>query len=152
MLCAKSAFAMFVLVGSVLAADPVLGTWKLNLAKSNYSPGPAPKSQTRIYEAHPEGVKVTIKTIHVDGQSTSIQHRVNYDGKEHPLTGSSQADAIALEKIDDYTSEATLKHADKVIGTNRRSISTDGKTMTITYQGTDSRNRPVKNTAVYEKR
>jgi len=101
---------------TVWAADPVLGTWNLNLAKSTYKPGPAPKSQTRIYEAHPQGVKVTIKTIDAEGKSTSIEHPVNYDGKEHPVTGSSQTDAIALEKIDEYTSEATLKHAGKVIG------------------------------------
>ena len=135
---------------TVWAADPVLGIWNLNVAKSNYRPGPAPKSQTRIYEEHPEGIKVTIKTVHADGKSTSVEHPVNYDGKEHPVTGSSQTDAIALEKVDEYTSEATLKHAGKVIGTNRRSISRDGRTMTIDYEGTDQRGA-VKNKAVYDK-
>ena len=135
---------------NVWAADPVLGIWNLNVAKSTYKPGPAPKSQTRIYEAHPEGIKVTIKTIHADGKSTSVEHPVNYDGKEHPITGSSQSDAIVLEKVDEYTSEATLKHAGKVIGTNRRSISKDRQTMTITYEGADQRGA-VKNTAVYDK-
>jgi hypothetical protein len=80
-----------------------------------------------------------------------VQHPLNYDGKEHPVTGSSTADAIALAKIDEYTSEAVLKHASIVVGTNRRVVSKDGKTMTITYQGTDARGRPVKNTAEYEK-
>jgi hypothetical protein len=135
----------------VWAADPVLGTWKLNLEKSSYSPGPAPKSQLRTYEASQEGIRVTIKTTLADGQSTSVQHPVNYDGKEHPIVGSSQSDAIALQKIDDYTSEAILKHASKVIGTNRRVMSKDGKTMTITFQGTDRRGRQVNNIAVYEK-
>ena len=133
-----------------LAADPVLGTWKLNLEKSSYRPGPAPKSQTRIYEADPEGIKVTIKTVMADGHSTTVQHPVNYDGKVHVITGSNQSDAIALKKVDDYTSEAILKHADKVIGTNRRVVSTDGRTMTITFQGTDSRGA-VNNSAAYEK-
>ena len=35
----------------VIAADNNVGTWKLNLAKSKYSPGPAPKSQTLKIEA-----------------------------------------------------------------------------------------------------
>ena len=108
------------------------------------------KSQKRTYEAHPEGVKVTIKTIHADGKTTSVEHPLNYDGKEHPVTGSTQTDSIALQKIDEYTSEAILKHAGKVIGTNRRSISKDRQTMTITYEGTDQRGA-VKNTAVYDK-
>jgi hypothetical protein len=38
-----------VLAGTMLAqpTDPQVGTWKLNLAKSKYSPGPAPKSATK---------------------------------------------------------------------------------------------------------
>ena len=133
------------------AAEPVLGTWKLNLEKSRYVPGPLPRSQTRVYEARPDGIKVTIKTVDAEGRKTSVEHPVNYDGKEHPLSGPSQASAIVLVKIDDYTSEGTIKHANKILGTNRRTVSSDGRTMTITYQGTDSRGEAVKNTAVYEK-
>ena len=133
------------------AADPVMGTWKLNVEKSTYSPGPAPKSQVRVYQEHPEGIRVTIKTTMPDGLSTSVEHPVNYDGKEHPITGSRQSDAILLKKIDDHTSESILKHASKVLGTNRRVVSNDGKAMTITFQGTDSRGRQVNNSAVYEK-
>lgn len=134
-------------------ADPVLGTWKLNVEKSNYTPGPAPKRQTRTYEAHPMGIRVTIQTVHADGQTVSVQHPVNYDGKEHPITGDANqaANAIVLVQIDPFTSEATLKHANKIIGTNRRIVAADGRSMTITYQGTDARGRPVKNTAVYDK-
>jgi len=135
---------------TVWAADPVLGTWKLNLPKSHYLPGPAPRSQTRIYVETPQGIKVTIKTVHDDGHTTTVEHPVNYDGKEYPFAGSSQANAIVLVKIDDYTSEATMKHANKIIGTNRRTVSQDRKTMTIVYEGSDERGR-VKNTAVYQK-
>ena len=34
---------------SVRAADPLIGTWKLDLSKSIFSPGPAPKSQIGVY-------------------------------------------------------------------------------------------------------
>lgn len=133
------------------AAEPVLGTWKLNLEKSRYVPGPSPGSQIRVYEAHPEGIKVTITTVDAEGRKTSVEHPVNYDGKEHPLSGPSQANAIVLVKIDDYTSEAPIKHASGILGTNRRTVSSDGQTMTISYQGTDSRGGAVKNKAVYGK-
>src|SRR5262249_13690541 len=106
---------------------------------------------TRIYKAVSEGVQVTITTILQDGESSTVQHPVNYDGKEHPVRGGSQADAIVLQKIDDYTAESTLKHAAKVSVSNRRRVTPAGKTMTITYQGTDWQGRAVKNTAVYEK-
>ena len=80
--CARlSRVLSLILLGSafaVWAADPVLGTWELNVAKSKYNPGPAPKSQTRIYEALPEGMKVTIKTVNADGQSTVVEHPANF--------------------------------------------------------------------------
>src|SRR5205085_3569561 len=34
------------MAGALLASDPNLGTWKLNLAKSKFSPGPGPQSVT----------------------------------------------------------------------------------------------------------
>jgi hypothetical protein len=44
--CARSRRVLSLILGSafaVWAADPVLGTWELNVAKSKYDPGPAPK-------------------------------------------------------------------------------------------------------------
>jgi hypothetical protein len=126
----------------------IIGTWTLNVAKSKYRPGPGPKSQTRTYEAHPNGVKATIRTVDLDGHSTSVQYVAKYDRIEYPITGSAEADAIALRKVDAYTAEASLTHAGKVIGTASRVISKDGKTMTITFR--DARG-VVNNVAVYEK-
>jgi hypothetical protein len=40
-------------------ADNNVGTWKLNLEKSKYSPGPAPKSATLTIDAHDGGIKYT---------------------------------------------------------------------------------------------
>jgi hypothetical protein len=130
--------------------DLVLGTWTLNVAKSRWTPGPSPRSQTRIYEAHPDGLKATIKTVYADGHSTSVEYVAQYDSIEYPLTGSPDAEKIALKRIDAYTAEATLGHAGKVIGTARRVISRDGKTMTITYRG-ELEGRTVNNVSVYER-
>ena len=143
--------AVFGMLSVVWATDPVLGKWKLNVEKSRYVPGPAPKSQTRIYEAKGDGVKVTITTVAEDGVAIVVEHPLNYDSKEQPVTGSQQSDAIALQRIDEFTSESVMKHAGKVIGTNRRVVSNDGKTMTITYDGLDSRGRQVKVNAVYDR-
>jgi hypothetical protein len=45
--------ALTLTVSGLLPAqsNPSIGTWKLNLAKSKYSPGPPPKSQTTKIEA-----------------------------------------------------------------------------------------------------
>ena len=153
--CARACRVLSLLLGSAIAAwagDPVLGTWELSVAKSKYNPGPAPKSQIRIYEALPQGMKVTIRTVNADGKSTVVEHPANYDGKDYPITGSTPADVIALKQIDPNTSEAILKHADRVLATARRVVSTDGKSLTVTYQGTDSGGRKVDSVAVYERR
>ena len=143
--------ALCALMSVIWAADPVLGKWKLNVEKSRYLPGPAPKSQTRVYAAEANGVKVTITTVAEDGEAIVVEHPLNYDSKEQPVRGSRQSDAIALQRIDEYTSESIMKHAGKVIGTNRRVVAQDGKTMTITYEGLDSSGRQVKVTAVYDR-
>jgi hypothetical protein len=131
--------------------DPVLGTWILKVERSSYTPGPAPKGQSRTYEAVAEGIKATIVTTDPNGQTVTARYTAKYDSLEYPLTGSATIDAIALTRVNAYTSEATLTHARKQIGTARRVISEDGKTMTITFRGTDENGRAVVNVAVYEK-
>ena len=143
-----------VLLGAAIfawAADPVVGTWELNKAKSTYLPGPAPKNETRIYDEQPEGVRVTVRTIEADGSSTTVHISANYDGKDYPVTGDGEINAISLKKVDEYTAEATLMHGSNVVATAVREVSSDRKTMTITYKGTDRDGRPVNNKAVYEK-
>jgi hypothetical protein len=128
--------------------DPLFGTWHLNVSRSKYKPGPAPKSQTRIYERHRFGIRATVTTIHADGRLTTVQSVYDYDKQEHPITGSEEVDAIVVTRINAYTHEATLSHAGHVIGTFRRVISEDGKQMTVTLRRPDSE---VDNVEVYEK-
>ena len=133
------------------AADPATGTWKLNLAKSKYSPGPAPKSATITYEATADGIKRTGDSTDADGKTTSMAYTAKYDGKEYPVTGSDAFDAISIKRINERTSEGTLKKAGKVVSTARRVVSADGKTLTTTITGTNAKGEKVKNTAVYDK-
>jgi hypothetical protein len=135
---------------SAQVEDLVLGVWVLNVAKSTYSSGPPPRSQTRTYEAHDKGVKASIVTVYADGQSTSTEYVAAYDSIEYPLTGSPNSDGIALKKIDAFTAEVTVMHGGKPVGTARRVISADGKTMTITYQGQWA-GKPAENVMVYER-
>jgi len=120
--------------GATSDRDPIVGVWNLNVAKSKFISSPAPKSQTRTYETHPNGIKATIRTTYADGQSTTIQYVASYDSVEYPITGSLDFDAIAMKKIDAFTAEASLIHGGKEIATARRVISQDGLTMTVTFR------------------
>jgi len=120
--------------GATPDRDRLVGVWNLNVAKSKFFSSPAPKSQTRTYETHPNGIKATIETTYADGKSTTIQYVASYDSVEYPITGSLQFDAIAMKKIDDFTAEARLSHAGQEIASARRVISEDGLTMTVTFR------------------
>ena len=88
--------------------------------------------------------------VYADGQSASIQYVAAFDGMEYPMTGSVDSDAIALKRIDAYEAESTLMHGSQVMGTARRVISKDGKTMTMSYEGIRQGQR-VNDVMVYEK-
>jgi hypothetical protein len=133
------------------ADDPIVGTWKLNLSKSKYIPGPAPRSQIRVYRRTPEGIFVTIETVDANGKNRPlIEFPERYDGKDYPAKGSDIADALALKRINDYLAEATLKHAGQVVATTRRIITDNGKTLMLIYQE-PSTEHPVDNIIVYDR-
>lgn len=127
----------------------LLGTWRLDLAKSKYFPGPAPLSETRIYTADKNGVQGVINRLHVDRHAEIIEYRADF-GRDQMVTGTPAYDAITLKKVDDHTAESTLSHAGIVYGTARRVISADGQTMTITFERKTA-DDTVRNVAVYHR-
>jgi hypothetical protein len=127
----------------------LLGAWRLDLAKSRYVPGPAPRSEVRTYVRDTEGVKGTIQRRREDGREEVIEYRADFD-REFPVMGTAAYDTIKLKRIDARTAEAVLSHAGRVFGTARRVISDDGRTMTITFRQED-RGVLESNTAVYRK-
>jgi len=137
---------------SAQATDPASGTWELNLAKSKFSPGPPPKSQTRTFEVTGADVKYTLKGIDAEGKPTLVQYTAKYDGKDYPVTGSQDFDAISLKRVDAGTAQATLKKGGKVIQTATRVVSKDGKTLTLTTIGTNAKGQAVNNVLVFDKR
>ena len=138
--------------GSAFAqSDPAAGTWKLNAAKSRYSPGPAPKSNLVTIVAVENGLKITGQGTDADGKPTSLSYTVTYDGKDKPVTGSPDYDSTSGKKIDANTTELTRKKEGKTVQTATRKISADGKTMTVTSRGKTPSGKTLNNVAVFEK-
>jgi hypothetical protein len=145
--------ALFSMLGCTLwaADDPSLGTWKLNLAKSSYSPGPAPKSQIVKYEAWEGGFKVTIDTVTANGTAAHSEFAAKPDGKEYPWTGNPNADTATVKRINERHEESVWKKNGKVTITIENVISADGKTRTVTHTGKDAQGRTVHNVQFYDK-
>jgi hypothetical protein len=141
----------FALSVAASPADPHVGTWKLNLAKSKYSPGPAPKEVTMKIEANSAGFHLMQAGFDATGKPIKIEFTANYDGKDYPTSGVSNTDTIAVKRVDANTSESTLKKGGKVVMTVTSVVSKDGKTRTSTFKGTDAAGKPVNNVTVYDR-
>jgi hypothetical protein len=137
--------------GSALAADSAVGTWKLNLAKSTFSPGPAPKSQTRTYAEMPQGMMLTIKTTAADGKESTGSLTFKVDGKPYPVSGNPDFDSVSVTRVDALTVNTTQTKAGAKVGTGVRSVSKDGKTLTFTSKGTNATGGKFDDVAVYDR-
>jgi len=133
-----------------LAADLHMGTWKLNEAKSKFSPG-APKNRTVVYEAAGDNVKVTVDGIDGTGQPSHNEWTGKFDGTDYPVTGDPNADVRSYKKVNDRTLTVAQKKGGKVTTTARIVVSADGKSRTVTATGTDALGKKVRTTAVYDK-
>lgn len=145
--------ASFVAVASLAAqpVDPHVGSWKVNVAKSKYIPGPAPQSQTVKYEAWEGGLKLTSDGVDAKGAKTHAEYAAKFDGKPSPFKGNPNADMIALKRIDARTLETAWTKAGKPAITSRSTVAADGKTRTTVQTGTDAQGQKVNNTIVYER-
>jgi hypothetical protein len=143
--------ASFMAAASAQVDERAMGTWKLNTAKSKYSPGPAVRGLTVKLEPAGKGVKLTTQGIGADGKPTATSYTANYDGKDYPLTGSPVADTVSLRRVDANTAERTDKKAGKVVQTLTRVMAKDGKSFTVTVKGTNPKGEAVNNVLVFEK-
>jgi hypothetical protein len=127
-----AAIALLALVSTAFAdrqtPDPVIGTWKLNVAQSS---GTVPKSDARTYATVAGGTKVTYTRQGADGQESTAQATYKPDGKDYPATGAPNYDTVSARRIDRHTTEVTLKSGGKIVGITTRTVSKDGKTLTL---------------------
>ncbi len=134
------------------SADPWVGTWKLNAAKSKYSPSMVPRSSTVTVVAVEGGFKQVVETVpSTFGLPTRSEVVARFDGKDARVRGNPNADTLTFRRIDGRSYEAISKKNGKVTITSVVSVSPDGKTRTVVQTGTDAEGRPVKNTIVYDR-
>jgi len=142
--------ALFVGVTVCLADNPQMGTWKLNEAKSKFSPG-ATKNNTVVYEAAGDSVKVTVDGVDSDGNPTHNEWTGKFDGKSYAVTGDPTSDMRSYRKINNHTLALTATKGGKVTLTGRILVSANGRTRTVSTTGTDSKGKRISNRAVYDK-
>ena len=152
------AFVLSLVVLQAQGTDPLVGTWKLNMAASTYDPGPPPKSITRTVEDWGGGVLVAVvRGVDAKGDPTWAHCAFRYDGKDYPYAsntspGTSPAfTTLAFKRVDANTYEITVKVVGIVVQTQAGSVSKDGKTDTVRTKGANSQGQSVNNVTVWDK-
>lgn len=136
---------------TTFAQNPV-GVWKVNVAKSKFSPGPPPKSSTITTTAVAGGsYKSVNETVPATGEATKTEVTYKFDGQDNKITNNPNADTQAYSRVDDRHWTVVSKKAGKVTLTSKIELAADGKTRTTTQTGTDAQGRAVNNLIVYEK-
>jgi len=141
--------------GVLLAqGNPLVGTWKMNPAKSKYVNTVGPKSGTLTVQAQGDGVKIANKGVGGDGSATDYSFVTNLDGKDSVVSGVGAPggeDVTAIKRIDANTYTATGKKAGKAFRTLKFVVSKDGSVLTMYGTGTNAQGEPTSGTTVWEK-
>jgi hypothetical protein len=151
---AVSLFAyLFIFLSSSLAVGGIkwLGTWSLNIAASKFTPGPAPKSETLKFESAELGIKLTSHIVDAQGKATKGDYVSEFDGKDVRWKGNPDADTSSARRIDNNSYENEWEKAGKVVVNEKVVVSPDGKTLTVTETGTNSKGEAVDNTLVFDR-
>ena len=135
---------------STAAADEMSGTWKMNSAKSKYSPGPAPKELTVKIEADENHIKINADGTNDDGTPLHVAYDAKFDGKDYPATGMPNGDSVSVKRVKGGV-ETQQKKGGQVLMTVTSVVSKDGKTRTSTWKGKDAQGRDVNNVVVFDK-
>ena len=125
------------------AADVTAGIWKLNAAKSKYTPVEQARYETITIETVGGNTKVTLEGTDSAGKKVHAEWTGKYDGKDYPVSGSPDIEALAYKKVDDHNYESINKHGGKTSATSKIAYSADGKTRTVTSSGTNTKGQRV---------
>jgi hypothetical protein len=139
------------LLGAAAQTDPMIGDWKLNLAKSKYKPGPPPRSSALNVHQFGEGLMAMFDNVTAKGKTVQPSFTVICNGQPQPVTGNNAVDSMSCRRINPYSQEFTNMKAGKVTTTGTIVISQDGRVMTIANKGTNANGEAVDNVAVYER-
>jgi hypothetical protein len=147
--------SLFLLAGSLFAANPFVGTWKLNVAESKFGgPNPAPKELIAVAEVAGDQVTVTEKGTAADGSPISVKFtHPETGGPVHFLEGAPPgvSSVYAKRKADSGVFDSTDTKDGKVIETTHAVVSADGKSFRETIKGTDPQGKKFESVAVWDK-
>src|SRR2546430_17395746 len=140
----------FTAVVACFAAIPHMGTWKLNEAKSKLVPGMG-KNTTVTYAEQKDKIRITVDGVDKNGKPTHSVWVGKFDGKAYPVKGNPISNAVAYRTVNDRTNDITALKDGKVMWSGRITVAPNGKSRTVTINGTDANGKKFTGKAVYDK-
>ena len=140
----------FAMTVASFAANPQIGTWKLNESKSKIPAGMG-KNNTVSYAEQKDKIKITVDGVDKNGKPTHSVWVGKFDGKAYPLKGSPSADAVAYKTVNDRTNEITALKGGQVMWSGKITVAADGRSRTVTTNGTNPDGKKFSGKAVYDK-
>lgn len=143
--------ALWLSSSPAIAADNFIGSWKLDVAKSEFKPGPTPESQSLKLEAVEGGIKVTSRTVDAAGMTMEDTYVSKFDGTDVSWKGNTEADTASSTRVDDNSYQNVWKKRGKATMKAKVVVSADGTTLTMVQSGRDNKGAPIEIIGVYSR-
>jgi len=99
----------------------------------------------------PAGIAVTWTGIDANGEKMQVSYTYKYDGNDYPMPGSASYDSLNAVRIDARTVRSEEKRDGKTVGIAVRTVSPDGKVLTITDEGTNRKDQAFSQVLVFDR-
>jgi hypothetical protein len=136
---------------SFAQTEPLVGSWRLNVAKSTFNPGPGPRAQTWTIESAGGGLRLNLEGMGAQGGQQKSEWPIVFDGRPHPVTGNVNTDAITSRRIDPYTLQGEYLKGGSTVGNWTIVVSRDGRVTTITASQRLANGQQNNNVSVFER-
>lgn len=143
---------LLALSATAFAADPFLGKWKLNVAKSEFGVAPAMRSMEVEWTIANGQLAIHVRSEAASGRTADYQYTAAYDNAWHtPPAGPWPFDRVRNQQIDERTRQDFYEKDGKPTGRTVRRVSADGATLTYEGEFFGPDGQPTRNKLVFDR-
>ena len=142
---------LLTVTSTTFAANPLMGTWKLNEGKSKFAPGAAKNTTVTYAPAKGDMVKCTVDGVDKDGKPIRWTWLGRFDGKPYQLKGSPSFDMLTYKPVNNYTNNTVATKGGKVVMTGVLTVAKDGKSRVVKLTGTNAEGKKFTDVTYYDK-